>query len=54
MGIFNLKNHLEIQASFLSIQDSAQRDAFIGFRGDFKNMSLYAEGEMVGEATKKF
>ncbi|MDR0370202.1 MAG: hypothetical protein LBH96_07075 [Candidatus Peribacteria bacterium] len=26
----------------------------IGFRGDFKNISLFAQGERVGEATKQF
>jgi hypothetical protein len=38
----------------LSIQDSETLDNYIGFRGDFKNMTLFAQGERVGEATKDF
>ncbi len=54
IGIFDMRTTLSLDAGFLSLQDSDQRDEYIGFRGGFKNISLYAEGESVGEATKKF
>jgi hypothetical protein len=53
-GIFNTQNTLTLQVGYQSIQDSTIPNNYVGFRGDFKNMTLFAQGERVGEATKKF
>ncbi|MDR0283201.1 MAG: hypothetical protein LBI53_08205 [Candidatus Peribacteria bacterium] len=54
IGIFDPDNFLELNRVYPSIQDSHERDESIGFRGDFKNMTLFAQGERVGEASMKF
>ncbi|MDR0607410.1 MAG: hypothetical protein LBG52_03470 [Candidatus Peribacteria bacterium] len=53
-GIFNTQNQLDLPAGYLSIQDSTTSSNYVGFRGEFKNMTLFAQGERVGEASKKF
>lgn len=52
--IMEKETSLSIQADYLSIQNSDVRDNYVGFRGDFKNMTLFAEWETVGEASRKF
>jgi hypothetical protein len=54
IGIFHNENRLQTENGYLSIQDSPIRDNNIGFRGDFKNITLFAQGERVGEATRNF
>jgi hypothetical protein len=54
IGIFDTTSSLSLPAGYLSIQDSSITDNTIGFRGDFKNITLFAQGEQVGEATRKY
>ena len=54
IGIFHNENKLILENGYLSIQDSATLQNNVGFRGDFKNITLFAQGERVGEATRKF
>ncbi|MDR0650303.1 MAG: hypothetical protein LBG59_02610 [Candidatus Peribacteria bacterium] len=54
IGIFDTKSSFSLPAGYLSIQDSHTVDNNIGFRGDFKNITLFAQGEQVGEATRKY
>ncbi|MDR2415561.1 MAG: VCBS repeat-containing protein, partial [Candidatus Peribacteria bacterium] len=54
IGIFDTNSSLSLPAGYLSIQDSHTTDNNIGFRGNFKNITLFAQGEQVGEATKKY
>jgi len=52
--IFDSQSSFELDSSYTSIQDSINTDESIGFQGDFKNITLFAEWEIVGEATRKF
>lgn len=54
-AIFQEDNTLkESYQSYDSIQDSADLDKYIGFRGNFRNISSFAGGDRVGEATLPF
>lgn len=53
-GIFNKNSNLEIQNNYLSIQDSKTPSNGIGFIGDFKNITLFAQGQRMGEASKAY
>lgn len=54
IGIFDKNDNLELDSWYLSIEHSDDINNNIGFRGDFKNISLFAQGERVGNATKEF
>ncbi|MDR2191140.1 MAG: VCBS repeat-containing protein [Candidatus Peribacteria bacterium] len=54
IGIFDTTTSFALEGGYLSIQDSYVTDNAIGFRGDFKNMTLFAQGENVGDATRKY
>ena len=54
IGIFHNENKLTLENGYLSIQDSPVLKNNVGFRGEFKNITLFAQGERVGEATRKF
>ncbi len=52
--VFDFGTDFELETSYKSIQNSDEVDERIGFLGDFKNITLFAEWEIVWEATKKF
>ena len=52
--IFDLQSNFELNSTYKSIQDSDDIDERIWFLGDFKNITLFAQWEIVWEATKKF
>ena len=54
VGIFDKSSQFELDTSYKSIQNSDDVDEKVGFLGDFKNITLFAEWEIVWEATKKF
>ncbi|MBQ7073676.1 hypothetical protein IJM86_01130 [bacterium] len=51
LAIFNENSTFNISSSYLSIQNSNIQENAIGFLGDFKNISLFSEGQSVGEST---
>lgn len=54
-GIFDQLSSLQDEyQGYDSIQNSDEMDKFIGFRGNFKNISSFAAGMSVGEATMPF
>ena len=54
-GIFNIENTLDTTyQGYESIQDSNDYKKYIGFRADFKNITLFAWGKTVWEATIPF
>lgn len=54
-AIFQEDNTLkESYQGYDSIQDSADLEKYIGFRGHFRNISSFAGGDRVGEATLPF
>ena len=52
--VFDFWTDFELDTSYKSIQNSDEVDERIWFLGDFKNITLFAEWEIVWEATKKF
>ena len=54
VGVFDKSSEFELDTSYKSIQDSDDVDERVWFIGDFKNITLFAEWEYVGEATRKF
>ena len=52
--IFDGQTDFELDISYKSIQNSNELDEKIWFMWDFKNITLFGEWEIVGEATKKF
>jgi hypothetical protein len=52
--VFDMFSEFELDSSYKSIQNSDEIDEKIWFLGDFKNITLFAEWEIVGEATKKY
>ncbi len=52
--IFDLLSNFKLNTNYKSIQNSNELDEKIGFLWDFKNITLFAEWEIVGEATRKF
>ncbi len=52
--LFDLESDFELNTSYKSIQDSDELEEQVWFLWDFKNITLFAEWEIVGEATKKF
>ncbi|MCF7835358.1 VCBS repeat-containing protein, partial [Candidatus Gracilibacteria bacterium] len=55
IGIFTQDyNFPENSKGYESIEDSIDPTLNIGFRGDFKNITLFGGGENVGESTKDF
>ena len=54
-ALFNKTTPLsENYQGYDSIQNSDTLDKYIGFRGDFKNITHFAAGKTVGEATVPF
>ena len=54
VGIFDFLSDFELNTNYKSIQNSDEVDEKIWFLWDFKNITLFAEWEIVGEATRKF
>ena len=54
VGIFDLMSNFELNTNYKSIQNSDELDEKIWFLWDFKNITLFAEWEIVWEATRKF
>ena len=52
--IFDLLSNFKLNTNYKSIQNSNELDEKIGFLWDFKNITLFAEWEIVWEATRKF
>mgnify|MGYP002853791363 CR=1 FL=1 len=52
--IFDWESNFELDTSYKSIQNSNDISESIWFLWDFKNITLFAEWEIVWEATKKF
>ncbi len=52
--IFDMFSEFELDSSYKSIQNSDEIDERIWFLWDFKNITLFAEWEIVGDATKKY
>ena len=52
--IFDWLSDFELDINYKSIQDSEDVDQRVWFIWDFKNITLFWEWEIVGEATKKF
>lgn len=53
--LFNTNNLLQdTYEGYDSIQNSDQMEKYIGFRGDFRNITSFAAGKSVGEATIPF
>ena len=52
--VFDLLSNFELNTNYKSIQNSDEIGEKIWFLWDFKNITLFAEWEIVGEATKKF
>ena len=52
--LFDLSTDFELDTSYKSIQNSDEVDERVWFLWDFKNITLFAEWEIVWEATKKF
>ena len=52
--IFDLLSNFELNTNYKSIQNSDELDEKIWFLWDFKNITLFGEWEIVGEATRKF
>ena len=52
--LFDWFSEFKIDSSYKSIQDSDEIDEQIWFVWDFKNITLFAEWEIVWEATKKY
>ena len=51
---FDQQSNFELDTSYKSIQNSNELKEQIWFLWDFKNITLFAEWEIVGEATRKF
>ena len=54
VGIFDWLSEFELYTNYKSIQNSNDVDERIWFLWDFKNITLFAEWEIVGEATRKY
>ena len=54
VGIFDLLSNFELNTNYKSIQNSDELEEKIWFLWDFKNITLFGEWEIVGEATRKF
>ena len=54
VGIFDIQSDFELETWYKSIQNSKELDEKIWFMWDFKNITLFGEWEIVGEATRKF
>ena len=54
VGIFDMQSNFELDSSYKSIQHSKDASEQIWFLWDFKNITLFAQWEIVWEATKKF
>lgn len=52
--VFDEFSDFELNTNYKSIQDSDDIDEKVWFVWDFKNITLFWEGQSVGEATKKF
>ncbi len=52
--LFDMFSEFELESNYKSIQNSDEIDERIWFLWDFKNITLFAEWEIVGEATKKY
>ncbi len=52
--LFDMISEFELNTSYKSIQNSDEIDEKIWFLGDFKNITLFAEWEIVGDATKTY
>ena len=52
--IFDALSEFELDSNYKSIQNSDNIDDRIWFLGDFKNITLFAEWEIVGDATRKY
>lgn len=52
--IFDWASNFELETNYTSIQNSDDIDERVWFLWDFKNITLFAEWEIVWEATKKF
>lgn len=52
--LFDLQSDFELNSNYKSIQDSDELSEQVWFLWDFKNITLFAEWEIVWEATKKF
>lgn len=52
--LFDQQSDFELNTSYKSIQNSDELQEKIWFLWDFKNITLFAEWEIVGEATKKY
>ena len=52
--VFDWFSDLDLGSSYKSIQNSDELEEKIGFLWDFKNITLFAEWEIVWEATKKY
>lgn len=52
--VFDGQSNFELNSSYKSIQNSDELQEKIWFLWDFKNITLFGEGEIVWEATRKF
>ena len=52
--VFDLLSNFELNTNYKSIQNSDELEEKIWFLWDFKNITLFAEWEIVWEATRKF
>ena len=52
--LFDVLSTFELTSSYKSIQNSDDLEEKVWFLGDFKNITLFAEWEIVGEATRRF
>ena len=52
--LFDMFSEFELDSSYKSIQNSDEIDEKIWFLWDFKNITLFAEWEIVGDATKNY
>jgi len=52
--IFDALSEFELDTNYKSIQNSDEIEEWVWFLSDFKNITLFAEWEIVWEATKKF
>lgn len=52
--MFDWSSYFELDTNYKSIQNSKEVLEWVWFLSDFKNITLFAQWESVGEATKKF